>query len=180
MGFVVEAEAQIAKKPEIRAQLEPLITVHFPVSPPLSGCTAHRRRNAAAEARSPETPRPVAATLRCKGTTLRVRFPSHPSRPSRRPGPRRRRPWLLRPPLQVPSPPPDAADDRSLCIRARPRQARRLRTRDPHRKHLLVLLAGRCLDPVFPVLLTRVLVVTDAVWFFSWKNWIYDTERSQF
>ena len=103
----------------------------------------HRRRNAAEEARSPETPRPVAAVLRCKSATLRLRLASHPPR-SPPPGPRPRRPWLLRPPLPVPSPHPDATDYRPLRLRARSRQARRLRTRDPRCKHLAVVL----LDPI--------------------------------
>lgn len=111
---------------------------------------AHHRRNAAAETRSPATPRPITAALRCKGATVHLRRPSRPPRPCRRPGPSPRWPWL--PPLPVPSPPQDAADDRPLRLRAQSRQERSLRARNPQRKHVLVLL-----DPVFVVFPTEVL-----------------------
>lgn len=149
MGFGHAAESesyspkpQTTEKPEGQPSLDDS-SHHDPLFPRGLVVRRHRRGNAAEEARSPETPRPVAAVLRCKSTTLRLRLASHTPRSPPSPGARPRRPWLLRPPLPVPSPLPDATDYRPLRLRARSRQARRLRTRDPRCKHLAVVLLDR-------------------------------------
>ncbi len=103
---------------------------------------ATRRRNAATEARSPEAPRPLTGDLPCEHFSrlllVGVPLPSRPPRasPPAASAPHPRRASLLRPSLPSPAS-GAAAEDTPLRPRARARQARRLRQRDPRRKGLI-------------------------------------------